>query len=167
MSQRVYLSLGSNIEREKHISAALTCLQNHFGSLQVSPVYESEAVGFLGDNFFNLVVAIQCKLSLSELSVLLKSIEDQYGRLRGGEKFAPRTLDIDIVLFGDLSGHFQAIELPRPELYYNAFVLKPLADLEPTLRDPKSGTNIQALWKALDSQQQLWLADWQWQSTPP
>ena len=162
MTQTVYLSLGSNIDREDNITGGLNALQKHFGSLSISPIYESKAVGFEGDNFFNLIVGIQCDLTLLNLLALLKSIEDQYGRLRHGEKFAPRTLDIDIVLYGNLLGMHSNIELPRPELYYNAFVLRPLSDLAPNLVDPKSGACFKDLWLAFETEQQLWQIDWTW-----
>ena len=128
----------------------------------MSSVYESEAVGFQGSHFYNLVVAIQTNLPLAELSTLLKSIEDQHGRDRNGPKFSPRTLDIDIVCFDNLVGNIDGIELPRPELYYNAFVLKPLAEICGDEIDPKTGQSYLSLWQAAELDQALWVIDFNW-----
>lgn len=152
----VYLSLGSNIDRQHNIRLAVQTLFEHFGSLQISPVYESEAVGFNGDAFFNLIVGIETSLSLAELSARLKKIEDEQGRDRSVPKFSARCIDIDIVTYDNLLGEHSGIELPRPELYYNAFVLKPFADLCPEFQDPKSGLTLAELWKAYEGQQKLW-----------
>lgn len=153
---RVYLSLGSNIEREKNIAMALDALRKKFPEIRISPVYESEAVGFKGDSFFNLIVAVETELTLSELSVYLKELENNHGRNRKAEKFSPRTLDIDIVLFGQLVGNIDGIELPRPELYFNAFVLQPLADLDPLEKDPNTNKTYAELWGEFSGNQRLW-----------
>mgnify|MGYP000574219745 CR=1 FL=1 len=156
----VYLSLGSNINRQKNISSALKSLIEIFGSIESSPIYESESIGFDGDSFYNLVVRIKCNKSLSELSACLKKIEDDNGRLRSGPRFSSRTLDIDIVIFGNKTGVFGGVELPRPELYYNAFVLRPMADLAASEVDHKSGETYENLWlknkSELQSRQKLW-----------
>jgi len=156
----VYLSLGSNINRKQNIASALNRLIELFGSIESSPIYESESIGFDGDSFYNLVVRVKCDKSLSELSDCLKKIEDDNGRLRSGPRFSSRTLDIDIVIFGRKTGVYGGVELPRPELYYNAFVLRPMADLAPLEIDPKSGETFETLWEniksELQSRQKLW-----------
>lgn len=159
---RVYLSIGSNVDRQHNISSCLNALHKHFGPFNMSSVYESEAVGFQGSHFYNLVVAIQTSLSLTELSILLKKIEDEHGRNRSGPKFSPRTLDIDIVCFDDLVGTFEGIELPRAELYYNAFVLKPLAEISGEEIDPKTGKTYQTLWQTSELNQALWAIEFNW-----
>lgn len=160
----VLLSLGSNIERTKNIKAALDSLHALFGELTISSVYESEPVGFTGDCFFNLIVAINTPLSLQSLTEKVKLIEDENGRLRTGPRFSARTLDIDIVTYGELTGLNFGIELPRPELYYNAFVLWPVAELFPDTIDVNSGRSYDQLWKTLSdqSQQKLWKVDFYW-----
>ena len=145
----VLLSLGSNIDRTKNITAALDGLKDLFGELMISSVYESEPVGFSGDCFFNLIVGIETNLSLKKLTKKVKGIEDQNGRIRTGPRFSARTLDIDIVTYGSLLGLNIGIELPRPELYYNAFVLWPIAELLPSVRDAKTGKTYLELWQAL------------------
>ena len=152
----VYLSIGSNVERELNIKLAIHRLGKAFPGMEVSPVYESEAVGFDGDPFLNLIVRIETELRLSELSCQLKTMETELGRQRQNNKFSARTIDIDIVLYGKLKGEADGIELPRPELYYNAFVLKPLVDLAPNDIDPKSGMSFSELDEQLALDQPLW-----------
>jgi len=158
-STKVYLSLGSNIDREQNFRAAICSLKAEFGFVELSPVYESEAVGFDGEPFFNMIVAIETGLGLSELSRCLKAIEDSQGRDRSAPKFAPRTLDIDIVTYGNCIGVHDGIELPRPELYYNAFVLRPFADLAPQFMDTNSGKAMSDLWAEYEGAQSLWRVD--------
>lgn len=154
---RVYLGLGSNIDREAHIRAALRALEDAFGLLLVSPVYESESVGFAGSNFYNLVVGIDTELPVGELSALLHGIEDANGRVRGGPKFAPRTLDIDILTYGNACGEIDGVQLPRDEILKNAFVLRPLADIAPNDRHPETVRPFLEHWEAYDqSRQKLW-----------
>lgn len=153
------LSLGSNIDREANIRSALHALEQSFGALRVSPVYESEAVGFSGASFLNLVVCIETNLSLKELVEQLKNIEDQHGRERSGPKFSARSLDIDVVTFDSQVGVFSGVELPRPELFYNAFVLFPMADLLGDSIEAKTGQSYSALAQALEHNQKLWQVD--------
>jgi len=163
---RIFLGLGSNINRTENITAGLNELANIFDFLKLSPVYESEAVGFDGSCFFNLVVEVESKLPLLALSSCLKQIEDKNGRQRGGPHFSARTLDIDILTYGDLVGIHNGIELPRPELYYNGFVLRPLAELAPHIVDQKSGLSYSDLWSQhggnIERKQKLWKAEFSW-----
>src|SRR5690606_19935199 len=96
----LYLSLGSNVAREFHICAALDALAERFGPLRISSVYESEAVGFAGEAFYNLVVGLETDLGLASLVAFLKQLEDANGRDRSQPKFSARTLDIDVLLYG-------------------------------------------------------------------
>lgn len=161
----VYLSLGSNIDAQKNIVAALDALQNDFGELKISSVFESEAVGFSGDNFYNLVVAIATDLNVGELSQHLKDIEDANGRKRCGPKFSGRTLDIDILTYGDAVGIIDGVELPRAEILTNAFVLWPLTELvSPACQHPEVGCSYAKLWSDYDkASQKLWPIDFTWQ----
>jgi 2-amino-4-hydroxy-6-hydroxymethyldihydropteridine diphosphokinase len=154
---RVYLGLGSNIDREAHIRAALKALEEAFGLLLVSPVYESESVGFAGSNFYNMVVGIDTELPVGELSALLRGIEADNGRVRGGPRFAPRTLDIDILTYGNACGEIEGVQLPRDEILRNAFVLRPLADIAPNDRHPETVRTFLDHWEAYDQRRQkLW-----------
>ena len=148
--QRAYLSLGSNIEPERHLRAAIAELRARFGDVLVSPVYRSGAVGFDGPDFLNLAAAIDSDLDPFALDAWLHALEDRHGRRRDVPRYASRTLDVDIVLIDDLviegPGH---LRIPRPELR-EAFVLKPLSDIAPDVRDPMSGSTLAELLQTLD-----------------
>jgi 2-amino-4-hydroxy-6-hydroxymethyldihydropteridine diphosphokinase len=142
---KVYLSLGSNIERYKRISAALDALAQQFGELIVSPVYESVSVGFEGDNFLNLVVGMDTDVSVGALSVALREIENNNGRVRAGSKFSARTLDIDILTYGSDVGIVDGIELPRDEITKYGFVITPLVDIAASELLPGSNITYQTI----------------------
>jgi 2-amino-4-hydroxy-6-hydroxymethyldihydropteridine diphosphokinase len=151
---QVTLSLGSNIDRFKHINAALTALENEFGEVISSPIYESEAVGFDGSAFLNSIAIIYTQKSLTNVISVLKNIEDRHGRDRTGPKFSPRTLDIDVVTYGGFHGNHEGIELPRAELFKNAFVLRPMADLLPEDSVPGLTLSYAQLWQQFDQSKQ-------------
>lgn len=162
--KKVFLSLGSNIDADKNIKSAIDALEQKYGKLEISKVYESEAVGFEGENFLNLVVAFECDKNIADLLFELKALENTLGRVRGGPKFSSRCIDIDIILFGDLCGEFSGITIPREEITENAYVLLPLKELAPTLLDPSSGLSMTELWhkyaEKMDKQK-LWAAELQ------
>lgn len=161
----IYLSLGSNIDREYHICAALDALATQFGALEVSTVYESIAVGFEGDSFYNLVVGINSQLSVGEITKILKHIEDCNGRDRSAPKFGPRSLDIDILTVDSLVGEIDGINLPRGEVLKNAFVLQPLAELAGDMPHPVTKITMAEHWLAFDkASQKLWPVKFDWQS---
>ncbi|MGE6100159.1 2-amino-4-hydroxy-6-hydroxymethyldihydropteridine diphosphokinase [Aeromonas salmonicida] len=150
---RIYISLGSNIEREHHIRAGLDALHAEFGELTVSRVFESEAVGFAGRPFYNLVVGADTDLPLATLCQRLRAMEFAHGREPDAKKFAPRTLDLDLLLYGDLVCDVP-VALPRGEILTNAFVLWPLAELAPSLRHPVDGRTLDELWQGYDKASQ-------------
>jgi 2-amino-4-hydroxy-6-hydroxymethyldihydropteridine diphosphokinase len=159
----VFLSLGSNIDRQHNIGSGLDDLAAAFGELRLSPVYESEAVGFKGSPFFNLVVALETDLPVAELADRLRDIERAHGRVRGEKKFASRTLDIDILTYGDLTGEFDGVSLPRDEILKHAFVLRPLADLAPYAMHPQLGRTYAALFNEYRfPEQRLWQVPFVW-----
>ena len=151
----VFLSVGSNIDREQNSLSAVNALRQAFGELVLSPVYESAAVGFDGDPFYNFVVRVKTDCSISQVNALLKDIEDQHGRVRGGPKFSSRSLDIDVVTYDDFVGELEGVTLPRPELFYNAFVLLPMADLLGDRQEPKTGQTYDQLKAQLPSRQTI------------
>jgi 2-amino-4-hydroxy-6-hydroxymethyldihydropteridine diphosphokinase len=154
---QVFLGLGSNLQREKNIHAGLIALGNLFGELIISPIYESESVGFKGSHFYNLVVSANTNLTLSQLSETLKKIEDENGRVRTGPKFSPRTLDIDVLTYGNFVGIEAGIELPRAEITQNAFVLLPLSEIAPNEVHPQLQKTYADLWASYDkNSQSLW-----------
>jgi len=159
----VYVSIGSNINREEYICSALDALQENFENLLCSPVYESEAVGFEGENFYNLVVSFNTALGLEELAKKLRTIEDENGRDRHKPKFSARTLDLDILTYDNNVGEFSGTVLPRDEITYNAFVLKPLADIAGEKKHPELKITYAQLWREFDSsKQKLWQIDFGW-----
>lgn len=159
----IYLSLGSNIDRHIRIGAALDALHAEFRELLLSPVYESDSVGFEGDNFYNLVVGIHSDKSVGELSLILKAIENDNGRDRTAARFGPRSLDIDILTVDAICGHRDGIELPRDEILKNAFVLLPMADLAPHALHPKTGRTYSEHWNQYDkAKQNLWSVEFLW-----
>lgn len=160
----VLLSLGSNLNRERYILAALDALADMFGELALSSVYESEAVGFNGSPFFNMVVEIKTDKSVGELSRMLKQIEDNNGRQRQGPKFSSRTLDIDILTYDDLVGEVDGVLLPRDEVDKNAFVLWPLAELKPDCLHPVRQQTYARLWTDYQQDQKLWPVDFVWRN---
>jgi len=161
---RVYLSLGSNIDRERHLRAAYADLSARYGALVISSVYESVAVGFSGDHFFNLVAGIDTELGVGTLAAQLRAIEEANGRSRIGPKFSSRTLDIDILTYGDACGVIDGVQLPRDEVLKNAFVLQPLAEIAGAERHPETGRSYAEHWADYDkARQQLWIVSFSWQ----
>ncbi len=154
---RVYISIGSNIEAEKHVRLAVTELRRHYTEVRLSSVYESEAVGFKGDNFLNMVAGVDTDESVQTVSAVLHAIEDQHGRLRNGPRFSARTLDLDLLLYDDMICHEDGLQIPRDEITKNAFVLWPLAELDPHYRHPVGGQSMAELWDNYDrTSQRLW-----------
>ena len=145
---RAWLSLGSNLEPHRHLPAALDELAARFGELVVSPAYRSRAVGFEGPDFVNLAVGLDTDLPPAALNDWLHALEDRHGRRRDVPRYADRTLDVDLVLYGDKvidgPGHLQ---VPRGELRH-AFVLRPLADIAPHALHPVDGRRMADLWAA-------------------
>lgn len=145
---RAWLSLGSNLEPERHLRAALAELRAQFGAIVASHAYRFPAVGFEGPEFINLAVGIDTDLEPRALDAWLHALEDRHGRRRDVPRYSSRTLDVDIVLFDDRivdgPGH---LEIPRRELA-EAFVLKPLAEIAPQVREPRSRRTLAELWEA-------------------
>lgn len=150
----VWISVGSNIKREESLREAIRRLRVSVGELVVSSVYESAAVGSGGPPFYNLVVGFETARSIRELDTWLRSIEDALGRRRGGDKFAPRTLDLDLLTYGDCAGEYDGIALPRDEILRYAFVLAPLAEVAPGERLPGDGRCYAQLWAAFAQETQ-------------
>lgn len=145
---RVYVGVGSNIEPEKNIRSGLAALARRYSALTLSPVYQARAIGFAGDDFFNLVVAFDTGKTVAELENDLRRIESEHGRWREEDRFSARTLDLDLLLYGALvSGRHK---VPRADITQYAFVLKPLFDLAPDLVHPQTGQRIAEIWQAFD-----------------
>ncbi len=164
----VLLGLGSNFERERHLLAGLEALEALLPGLRCSPVFESQAVGIRSGPFFNLVVVAQTELPLAELDHRLKMIEADNGRYAPQRQGLP--LDIDILVYGDNVGVYEGLVLPREEILRNAFVLWPLALLEPDRIHPGEKRSFSELWRAAHIDQQLSPVSFVWRGvdlTPP
>jgi 2-amino-4-hydroxy-6-hydroxymethyldihydropteridine diphosphokinase len=144
---RVYVGIGSNIDRDKYIRAGVGLLADAFGKLSLSPVYESPAYGFEGDNFYNLVAGFDTTLDLQSLATRLRDIEYACGREWHTGRFMPRTLDVDLLLYGDLVRHDEKFDLPRKDIVHYAFVLCPLAEIAVAERHPELGRTYAELWQ--------------------
>ncbi|KIU46198.1 MULTISPECIES: 2-amino-4-hydroxy-6-hydroxymethyldihydropteridine diphosphokinase [Pseudomonas] len=149
----VYLGLGSNIERERHLGAGLDALAAMLRDMRCSTVFESQAVGIKSGPFFNLVVTGLTDLPLLELDRRLKFIEADNGRYAPDRKGLP--LDIDVLMYGDLHGSFDGLVLPRAEILKNAFVLWPLSLIAPELVHPGAGKSMAQLWQQAQIDQVL------------
>jgi len=145
-----YISIGSNIDKDKHIPASLKALENYFGFLTLSSIYESESVGFVGDTFYNLIAGFSTELTVKEVAKILRQIELENGRTRESQKFSSRTLDLDLILFDDLILNDGRLQIPRNEIEHYAFVLEPLAEIAPNLIHPISHLSYAELWEKFD-----------------
>ncbi|WP_110602486.1 2-amino-4-hydroxy-6-hydroxymethyldihydropteridine diphosphokinase [Salinicola lusitanus] len=153
----VALGLGSNIRRQHHLTRALEALESLAAPhpLQLSRVFESPAVGFDDERpFYNMVVAFETELSPATIDRHCKAIERENGRPAGPAKLVARTLDIDLLLWGDSVECDGTRRLPREDIERYAFVLHPLAELLPAHRHPVSGVTFAALWASFDATDQ-------------
>lgn len=148
--EQVYVSLGSNVDRETHVREGLSALHARFGALEVSTVYECPAVGFEGEAFYNLVVAFDSAEPIAEVHAALHEIEGRFGRDRSQPRYSPRTLDLDLLLYGERIVREGRLVLPRPEIDRVAFVLGPLAELAGDRLHPIHRQPYTALWAGFE-----------------
>jgi len=146
---RIWLSLGSNLERDWHINKAIDALTARLGSGIQSPVYQSPAAGFSGPDFYNLVIGFETDLSPDALMDFFAELEQQLGRTRSEKRFSSRTIDIDLLTYGDQILTVRDKTLPRDDILQYNFVLQPLADVAPDEIHPLSGLSYQALWNKM------------------
>jgi len=147
---KIYISLGSNVNREHNTRSGVLALQHAFVELELSCVYESEAVGFIGDAFYNMVIACEVSTAVHDTNQILRDIEDVHGRDRSGPRFSSRSLDLDLLLYDDCVLDESGLVLPRGEILKNAFVLWPLAEIAPQLKHPLTQKSYAEHWQAFD-----------------
>ena len=146
----VYIAAGSNVEPERNLALASRELCREFPDVRFSPWYRNQAVGFEGDDFINFVAGFTTDLPIEVVLPRLHAIETLCGRPRGAPRWAPRSMDLDMLLYGDLIRDEPKLKLPRPDLMKRAFMLGPLADLAPELVHPTLKATIGELWARFD-----------------
>jgi 2-amino-4-hydroxy-6-hydroxymethyldihydropteridine diphosphokinase len=145
-----FISIGSNIDKEIHIPSSINALKKQFDKIVLSSLYETEAVGFEGADFHNLIVQFDSTLEAKEVARILRRIELDHGRTRDSRKYAARTLDLDLILYGNLIISDGRLQIPRDEIERYAFVLDPLAEIAPDLLHPISHKSYAQLWDEYD-----------------
>jgi 2-amino-4-hydroxy-6-hydroxymethyldihydropteridine diphosphokinase len=145
----VLVAAGSNVEPFEHLPRALDALQARFAPITVSPAYVNAAVGFEGEPFVNLVVAFDTDLEARAVVERLREVEAACGRDRAAPRWGPHTMDLDILLYGDLVCAEPGLNLPRPDLLHRSYVLRPAAEIAPERRHPTAGRTLGELWREL------------------
>ena len=146
----VFVAAGSNIDPLRHLRAALAGLERSYAPLTISPAYQNEAVGFEGEDFVNLVVGFTTTDSLERVRTRLQEIETDCGRPRDAPKWAPRSMDLDILLYGDDQRNEPGLIVPRPDLVKRPYMLKPMSDLAPNVMHPTQRRTMGELWAAFE-----------------
>jgi len=146
----VYVALGSNVEPEKHLLRASRELRREFPDTRFSGWYRNAAVGFQGEDFINCVAGFSTELPLADVIRRLHAIEESCGRPRDAPRWAPRTMDIDVLLYGSLICQQPRLQLPRPDLLKRPYMLGPLAELAPGVLHPSTGLSIAQHWERFD-----------------
>lgn len=146
----VYVSIGSNVAPEDNLRLACRELRKRFGPLELSSVYRNPPVGFEGDDFLNLVVRFRSAEKPGSIVAELERLHRLAGRARGSERFAPRTLDLDLLLYGVAVLPEPPVRVPREDIRRYSFVLAPLAELAPELCHPQTGETMAELWSGFD-----------------
>ena len=149
-THRVFLALGSNINAEHNLQAAVRRLASRFHLRAVSPVYETAPVGKTDQpNFLNAAASIETDLAADELKQALQAIEQELGRVRTDDKNAPRTIDLDISLFDAQVLDLEQRHIPDPDILRYPHIARPLADLAPQQRHPETGQTLQEIAQGL------------------
>jgi 2-amino-4-hydroxy-6-hydroxymethyldihydropteridine diphosphokinase len=146
----VYVAVGSNVEPERNLALATRELRREFPDVRFSPWYRNRAVGFEGADFINLVAGFTTALPIKDVLARLHAIEELCGRPRDAPRWEPRSMDLDVLLYGDLLCDEPRLKLPRPDLLKRAFMLGPLARLAPDLVHPTEKLTIGELWQRFD-----------------
>jgi len=146
----VFVAAGSNVEPEANLRRALDELSRHYPGLRCSRAYRNRALGFEGDDFVNLVLGFETDDGVHAVVGRLQQAEAACGRARNDPKWAPRAMDLDILLYGDLVCDEPGLKLPRPDLVRRAYMLGPMAELAPDIVHPVLGSAMRELWSAFD-----------------
>lgn len=147
---RVFVAAGSNVEPEKHLPRACAEIRHSWPDAVCSRAFRNAAVGFDGPDFINLVVGFTTAQPLESVIARLRAIETQCGRPRYAPKWASRTMDLDVLLYGDRVENTQDYTIPRPDLLKRPYMLGPLAEIAPDVVHPTAHKTIGRLWEELD-----------------
>jgi 2-amino-4-hydroxy-6-hydroxymethyldihydropteridine diphosphokinase len=147
-----YVSGGSNLDADSHLPQAARELKARYPGARFSRCYRNKSVGFDGPDFINFVVELPVVGQAFALREYLQRIERLCGRPDAAPRWAPRTMDLDLLLFGNQVIDEQGLKVPRPDLTRWAFMLGPLAELAPGLVHPVAQKTIGELWQHFDSQ---------------
>ena len=146
--KKVFLGIGTNLgNRESNLKEAVARIEEYIGKVtRSSSVYETEPWGFQsGDEFLNMVVEIETKLTPSGLLGRILMIESLIGRVRNEKQYSSRVIDIDILLYEDLVIDEKSLKIPHPLLHERKFVLVPLCEIEPELVHPLLNKSVVTL----------------------
>ena len=149
----VYVAAGSNVAPLENLRRALDVLDRHFAPLTVSRAYANAAVGFEGDDFVNLVAGFRTGLTVRQVIERLHAAETACGRERLAPKWAPRAMDLDILLFGDTVCAEPGLTLPRPDLLKRPYMLGPAAEIAPETVHPIERRTLVELWRDMQATQ--------------
>ncbi|MFM7395722.1 MAG: 2-amino-4-hydroxy-6-hydroxymethyldihydropteridine diphosphokinase [Gammaproteobacteria bacterium] len=147
---RVFVAAGSNVDAKRNLRLASSELARAFGKVDFSPAYRNVAAGFEGDDFINFVAAFDTDLPVRDVVAELQRIEGLCGRERNAPKWAPRSMDLDILLFGNMICDEPGLVLPRPDLLRRAYMLGPMADVGGGIIHPLEQRTISQLWENFD-----------------
>lgn len=148
----VLVAAGSNVRPRENLRRALAVLRETWPDLRASRAWRNPAFGFEGEDFVNLVIGFDTGLPLPAVLGRLHAAEEACGRPREAPKWAPRSMDLDVLLYGDLVGDFPGAILPRPDLVRRPYMLGPAAELAPSRRHPTLGRTLAELWDAFPRQ---------------
>jgi 2-amino-4-hydroxy-6-hydroxymethyldihydropteridine diphosphokinase len=148
----VYLGIGSNDHPQENIILAIDELRQSFRNIEISPIYKNKAIGFTGEDFLNLVVKFNTSIEIKDIIKIIERIHKFSGRIRGSEKFSSRTLDIDLLLYGEVILDNDEVKIPRDDVLKYSFVLKPLTDIAPSLIHPITNRAILDHWSDMSDE---------------
>ena len=148
---RVYIGVGSNIDKHIHIPQVIEELSAEFGNILVSPIYQTSAEGFSGDDFYNLVIGVDTDLTPFEMRHYLRELEASHGRIRDSKnQFISRTLDLDQLMYGTMQINQDGVHVPSSDITNYPFVLKPLVDIAGELVHPTLRMSLNKIWQGFD-----------------